>query len=278
MKYLKSLLLKILCCIFVFNLSTPLYASSQMNDENNYLESIKQKYLESYSYYVYIPSNMNDFLILDDNVILDEFFGIKITKRLLNKNLELDINKVKYEDLVKLDDEDDFQNNNLSSTFQMVMPDIIGGGSLNGTYSLPYGVKSVVVSSYCENIDDSEDYYYRQEHYLSNAAAAEFLKEEPTSSSFKSAYNLVMTFLGLNTKNCSGLCATLYSIIMGVNLVISDNFYDKLEKIVNSGNKAKISVRQSSYSVTTWTNDQYYVKNGVEGSYYVTSDVDYFNN
>ena len=123
------------------------------NNQNRIVEEYKQNYIDSSSYYVYIPDDVIEFLQMDMNLVIDEFAGIKICKRLLNEYFELDIERLTYNDLIESDPDFDVSqitslNENTVGPTASILPDVDGGW--DGTFTAPTGYNSIVVSSkYC---------------------------------------------------------------------------------------------------------------------------------
>lgn len=220
---------------------------------------------------------MNEFLLLDMDTVLDEFEGIKVTKRLLNENLELDINKLNYEDIVMENSTvSKFVTNpdNAVSPMAAIYPEVDGGWQ-DGTYTVGNGVTSVVVSSEYIALDES-GYYFQSVYYLSNDVISDFYMDKNTTSSAKIIFEyLLTTILGLIPDVRSKALSYALSFVFTSSSVVNSNFWNNVRSLANGGKKAKVTVKKNSYSVTEWANRNYTIYNRTIGNYRVISDVDY---
>ena len=177
---LKKLLLSVICLSFIIcGLPSHIKAEEAPVTEE-YLEEWKEKIGES-AYFIYTPQTEQELLNLGDDEVIAVFEGVKVTKKLLNENLELDIDKITVNDFATNGLLPSFEINgpiemNPSITPNAVVPDLgEGGSSYNGTYSLPSGVKGVIVSSIYQYSDGSN--LGQIVLYLNNAHLKEFKDE-----------------------------------------------------------------------------------------------------
>lgn len=249
------------------------YAENQRNV--SMLQEIKSVYQE-FGYYVYLPSN-DEFVNISNDVVLDVFCGINITKRILNDNNELDIEKV------TLSDFEDIEN---AYTYFVQLPEIIPysavlpdleGGGWNGTYNVPTGYKSVVIAATHEclltpRVDDYADTTY----YLSNAALRNF-KLACSNHDFDEwlIENLISGILGIAAG--APFLSVAYICITGIDAYVSQQTWNKLDELMNSGKKARIYSRSSSLGVMEWTNNQFSVQNGTYNGWEIHSQVKFSN-
>ena len=212
-------------CIILSGFSQCIQANGNLHEEQ-IVEAYKQKYLDNSCYYMYIPDDMNEFLLLDMDTVLDEFEGIKVTKRLLNENLELDINKLNYEDIVMENSTvSKFVTNpdNAVSPMAAIYPEVDGGWQ-DGTYTVGNGVTSVVVSSEYIALDES-GYYFQSVYYLSNDVISDFYMDKNTTSSAKIIFEyLLTTILGLIPDVRSKALSYALSFVFTSSSVVNSNF------------------------------------------------------
>lgn len=105
------------------------------------MEEWKEKIGET-AYFIYTPQTEEELLNLGDDEVIAVFEGVKVTKKLLNENLELDIDKITV---------NDFATNGLLPSFEIngpvdmnptispnaMLPNIVGTGGYDGYCNLP---------------------------------------------------------------------------------------------------------------------------------------------
>lgn len=155
----KKLLLSAICFSFIIcGLPTHIKAEEVPVTEE-YLEEWKEKIGET-AYFIYTPQTEEELLNLGDDEVIAVFEGVKVTKKLLNENLELDIDKITV---------NDFATNGLLPSFEIngpvdmnptispnaMLPNIVGTGGYDGYCNLPSWANGVIVSSTYQFSDGS---------------------------------------------------------------------------------------------------------------------------
>ena len=252
------------------------------NNEERIVEEYKQKYEETNSYYVYKPNDIISFLQLDMNKVIDEFLGIKICKRILNENFELDINKITYNDLTESDPNFNIEyvENLDESKFgpkALVLPEVDGGW--DGTNPVPVGYNSIIVSSKYTSTSNSSNYYYQQVHYLSHDAISTWYTNYNTENSLQIICTaLLTTILGLNPASWSVYLGLTCTGLLTIEAVINNNFWNNVRALSQStSKKAMITIKRNSQSVTEWTNNYWTCYNRTINGWKIESDVDFSN-
>lgn len=272
----------ILAFTFIFSSSLNLFA----NEEPSYLESFKENYRAT-SYYEYVPKDLIGFNALDEDEVLDVFVGIKVTKRILDENFVLDIDKVTLDDLVV--------NENVSvyepgiSTNAIIPNNPIGGGGGSGFDSyrtLPTGYQNAAVTKRATVL--SGQYAgmttYIVNLYLSNSSLMYYIEECLIGTSISNAALsllaefVVTTYIG----TISGIAGAAVTIALGVaniyNQIVNQSFYNQLVTIRRNGQKAHVQITESSKSVTTWTSSTIGYENSTRNGLKIESEIVAYKN
>ncbi|WP_273399613.1 hypothetical protein [Traorella massiliensis] len=274
---LKKLLLSVICLSFIIcGLPSHIKAEEAPVTEE-YLEEWKEKIGES-AYFIYTPQTEQELLNLGDDEVIAVFEGVKVTKKLLNENLELDIDKITVNDFATNGLLPSFEINgpiemNPSITPNAVVPDLgEGGSSYNGTYSLPSGVKGVIVSSIYQYSDGSN--IGQIVLYLNNDHLKEFkdeLYDHPEDTTGFFLEHAIEALLGF----IPGAYSTVLSFLSLYDDYCEMTFKNKVYDMYDAGKKAKITVRGAYKSIVEWTDNKFYARNGTLNGSIFKSVVDF---
>lgn len=274
------MLKKILSFLIAFSvlISTGTYIANanynETEERNSMINEIKEGY-ELYSYYAYIPNE--EFDDIPQDIILDTFYGINITKKVLNENYELDINKVSLEDFYDLDlAYMQFTDYVPIEPRMVVIPDV-DGGSWNGTYTVPSGYKSVTVGTSYEVINPRSSLisYNEVVYYLSNDALKEFKNDFNYRPFDEALGGLVVDILLLKVK--INIILAIISTLQLANALAVQRAWEAIDSLIASTEKkkGKITQRNNSISVTEWKNNSFTAYNRTYGDYKITSCVEF---
>lgn len=272
---LKKVLLSLLCLCFLAN-GLPLHTKATDVVTSEYLESWKRTIGET-AYFVYTPQSEEELLNLGEDEIIAVFEGLKVTKKLLNENLELDIDKITVNDFII--DEIPLISDIITgpidisgiSPCELVLPDI-GGGSYNGTYTLPSIANGVIVTrtnSFSDGTNSAEIV-----HYLNNA---DFKTFKNRLSSAQSWGNTWQSILGVLMTVVPPYITVTIGFITAVGALLEDSFINKVNDLYNSGSniKAKITISGSYKSIVQWTDNKFYARNETVNGSVFKSKVDF---
>lgn len=176
---LKKLLLSVICLSFIIcGLPSHIKAEEAPVTEE-YLEEWKEKIGES-AYFIYTPQTEQELLNLGDDEVIAVFEGVKVTKKLLNENLELDIDKITVNDFVSSEYLPSFEINGPEDIYPPTSPNAvefpeIEGGGYDGYCTLPAWANGAIVSSTYQYSDGSN--LAQVVFYLNNSDLKEFKKD-----------------------------------------------------------------------------------------------------
>lgn len=288
---MNQLIKRILSSIIVISLflcNCSFVKAISIDSETKDLEEFKEHYKQT-SFYQYIPQNMEEFLLLPNDTVLDVFEGIIVTKDLLNEDMILDIDRVQLDDIytsssINVDQVHLYNTSEIISPNQLVMPDL--GGSGDSIYvNLPTGTQSAIVTSKMEVVTEGQFYGETARivtMYLSNRGMGDFAVRHMAANS-KSIYQIYGSFfwdLAYIFKISQIIGETLdnaLSVALSVSelgsVTITSQFANKFEEIyATKTNKCKIEIKPSSISITEWSTNYFsYLKEQTKNGVYVTS-------
>lgn len=271
MKKLYKQLFSILLCLPLLLTSFSItYAkeNSYSNEKNFYLDDIKQEYIDNYCFYQVTDT---DYLnSLTDNDIIEVYQNIKVTKKLLNEDMILDIDKVTASDIVS-----DPQMSTYSSPISPQVFDTETRCTLSSSYDNVVVLKEAVAASgpyagtsvYIANI------------YLSNTGIKDFgyyswVYEYKFGSSLKDTVNNMIA----GTAVCfipSKTFGVVFTIVTGAaslgNIIMTNNFRTNLNNLYEAGNKAVVTITSTSQSCSKWSDRYFYIENASRNGLNITS-------
>lgn len=260
---LKKILLSVLCFSFI-GCAIP----SQVKAEEN---TVTEEYLYEWkenigknAYFIYTPRSEHELLNLGEEDVIAIFEGVKVTKKLLNNNLELDIDKITVNDFVDQNYIPSFESSEMVNfkseitPYAMQLPDI-GVGAYNGTYTVPSYADSVIVTRTNQFSDGTNS--AEVVHYLSNSDFKIFVNKisVPTEVSWRNTWYGILGIILVVLPQYLGLTIDVLAVA-GDHL--EEAFQNKIVTLNNtSGVKAKITINGSYKSVVQWTDNKFYARN-----------------
>lgn len=249
----------LLSCVVTLNLN-----HIKAFDDYQYLKEFKDNYRNT-SYYQYTPQNMDEFNSLHEDEVLEVFEGIKVSKRILDENLILDIEKVTLDDLVN------------EKESRQIVP--IGGGGGNSV-SLPSGYHSAIVTeknTYLSGTNKGKSTYVVK-MYLSHLALTDYLVQCNRKTTEQAIINLVASSAVSMIIGSVPVFDDIFSAAMDAaelgNLVMDYQFYTKADELYFNDSKAIVTISNSSRSIVAWTSNTYSIRNVNTSSYKIESVVE----
>ena len=220
---------------------------------NKELETFKEWYRET-SFYQYTPQNMSEFEAYEMDYVLDEFVGLKVSKRILDENLILDINKVTIDDFINA-----YDNSNASYPYQLVNPELGGGTGLQ----LKSGYQNATVTVKKEYLTGVKagTTEYTVYMYLSNYSLKNYMLKSGTKPIADMIKEIILEF------GSQHIIATITGNVFGTALALALDIYDAAEMIynqyninignnlANSNKKGIVQTSLTSRSITEWTSN-----------------------
>ena len=192
------------------------------------------------------------------------FEGVKVTKKLLNENLELDINKITVDDFVTSEYLPSFEINGPVDTNPPASPNAvefpeIEGGGYDGYCTLPSWANGAIVSSTYKYSDGSN--LAQIVLYLNNSDLKVFRDELFNFKDMAVGYivdKAVSKLLGYIPKALNSIL-TYLSLFQDVFELI---FMNQVMNMCNEGKKGKVTISGSYRSIVEWTDNKFYARNG----------------
>lgn len=262
MKKFVSMFLALVMCL---TLAAPAWAA----ENESYLDAVKRSYKEDFCFYQITDEEYLE--TLADNDIIETFHGINVTKKLLDENLVLDINKVTKHDLApecsaqSVGVFDTEERHTLSSSYDNVV--VIKKGTVQ--QGLQYAGTSV----------------YLTYAYLSNDGIADFIindwvNELSVGEALESAVAewIVGTVVG-----APGLLySAAFAIVVGAgnlgSIKAEKTFRTGLKDIYDAGEKAIVTMSAASRSCEKWSDRYFYTEDGSRGGFDIVSTYSTYSN
>lgn len=227
------------------------------------MEEWKEKIGET-AYFIYTPQTEEELLNLGDDEVIAVFEGVKVTKKLLNENLELDIDKITV---------NDFATNGLLPSFEIngpvdmnptifpnaMLPNIVGTGGYDGYCNLPSWANGVIVSSTYQFSDGSN--MAEVVFYLNNSDLKVYRDDLINLKDMVIGYALDQ----IVSKLLGYLPTVLNSIFTYLSLYedfCELYFMSQVSNMCDAGKKGKITISGSYKSIVEWTDNKFYARNG----------------
>ena len=265
----KRILKGILCLMMA---ATCFSSNVFATNETSALSLIKQRYVATNSYYEYIPQDLIQFNLIDDNEVLDIFMGIKVSKKLLNEDYVLDISKVTEDDLCI--------DNEIEPYYFVPNIGADGGAAYEVTNRIPSGYDSVTVTKKVTAQNDPSQYTYIINLYLSNAALIYFIEEclinnpvADTIASFMGEF--VLTTFVLEPLEGAFLSVAIFASDI-CSQIINNSFYNSLVNLRRDDNgegMAHVRLTNVSKSATDWDGQYYGWENKTRNGLIIESEV-----
>ena len=259
----KKLLLSAICFSFIIcGLPTHIKAEEV---------PVTEEYIEEWNeiigltaFFIYTPQTEEELLNLGDDEVIAVFEGVKVTKKLLNENLELDIDKITV---------NDFATNGLLPSFEIngpvdmnptispnaMLPNIVGTGGYDGYCNLPSWANGVIVSSTYQFSDGSN--MAEVVFYLNNSDLKVYRDDLINLKDMVIGYALDQ----IVSKLLGYLPTVLNSIFTYLSLYedfCELYFMSQVSNMCDAGKKGKIT-RSGSYKIIVeWTDNKFYARNG----------------
>lgn len=259
----KKLLLSAICFSFIIcGLPTHIKAEEVPVTEE-YLEEWKEKIGET-AYFIYTPQTEEELLNLGDDEVIAVFEGVKVTKKLLNENLELDIDKITV---------NDFATNGLLPSFEIngpvdmnptispnaMLPNIVGTGGYDGYCNLPSWANGVIVSSTYQFSDGSN--MAEVVFYLNNSDLT-ILKNHLYSFDDIALGYVIDEFVTVVLGFIPTPITQIITYLQLFQQIIETIFVGQITDMCVSGKKGKVTISGDYKSIVEWTDNKFYARNG----------------
>lgn len=260
MKKFVSMFLALAMCL---SLAAPAFAV----ENDPYLEEIKRSYVEDHCFYQITDGDYLDSLA--DDEIIETFHNINVTKKLLDENMILDINKVTKNDVVP---EYSPQNAQVFDTETR--------HTLSSSYDNVVVIKKGVVQ---KGLQYEGTTAYLTYMYMSNQGIVDFVMGDWSGSLGKSLQQTVAewavcTAVGLASAGFGAFLSLAIGVLDNVNAGKESAFREALTDIYYDGGKAIVTMSTASRSCEKWTDSYFYTEDGSRGGLDITSEYSCYNN
>lgn len=255
---MKKIVSMFLALAMSLSLSVPAFAA----ESETYLDAVKRSYEENFCFYQVTDKEYLETLTDDD--VIETFYGINVTKKLLDEDLVLDINKVTEDDLAPecspqsaraLDTE---VRHTLSSSYDNVV--VIKRGTIQ--QGLQYAGTTV----------------YLTYAYLSNEGIADFIINDWVNelSVGEALEGAVAEWIVGTVVGAPGLLySAAFAIVVGIGnlgaVKAEQKFRISLKDIYDAGEKAVVTMSTASRSCVKWSDRYFYTENASRGGMDIVS-------
>ena len=259
-KFLSMLLALVMCLTLI----APAWAAEE---SNLYLKEIKHNYVENHCFYQITDANYLD--LLADDEIIEVFHNINVTKKLLDDNMVLDIDKVTESDLAA---------ENLSPEIQ---PHYVEGKHiLNIRYDNVVVIKKATVQKGLQYAGTST---YITSMYLSNQGIVDFVMEDWSSSLGKPFGAVVAewalcTVVGTESPGFGAFLSLAIGYLDSVNASKESIFRNELKERYYNGERVVVTMTAVSRSCENWPDRCFYTEDGSRNGLDITSEYSCYNN
>lgn len=258
MKKLIAMLLTLSLCV---SASAPVFATSY---ETSSLTEFKQSYINDGCFYQVTDRDYLD--SIDDDEIIDVFYNINVTKKLLNSSMILDIQKVTESDICRTGRLFDTEEKHMLST----------------AYDNVIVIKRATVQSGNEYSGATSYLTYA---YLSNEGIADFIIND-----WANEINLGETLMNAVAEWIVGTIvgaigfkySVAFSIVVGAEnlggLRVEQEFRTALKNIYDNGDRAILTLTTSSRSCVKWSDRYFYTENASRAGLDIVSAYSTYSN
>lgn len=256
----KTFVSVLLAMAMVLGLGAPAFAAEESNP---YLDEIKRSYVEDHCFYQITDA---DYLnSLADDEVIETFHNINVTKKLLDENLILDIEKVTENDVV--------------SECSPQVFDTETRHTLSSSYDNVVVVKKAVEQSG----QFAGATAYLTYMYLSHQGIVDFVMEDWSGSLGKSLNQTVAawalcTAVGLASPGFGAFLSLAVGALDNIAASGEGAFTSSLEEIYYDGDKAIVTMTTVSRSCAKWTDRYFYTEDGSRSGLTITSEYSCYNN
>ena len=249
--------ISILVCLSIFVFNTYSVSANENTHSNSKLSNIKENYIANSCFYQVTNKDYLD--SLSDDEVIEVYQNIKITKKLLDQDLVLDINRVSYNDICINETAIESPQNDsrvfdtetrlsLSSSYNNVV--VIKKATTNtGPYVGP-SVNLAYVYLSNKGIKDFGYYSWVYEYKFGNTIS-------------ETVGNMIA-----GTAVCyipSTTFGAIFTIMTGAaslgNIIMTNNFRTSLNNLYESGKKAVVTITSTSQSCSEWSGNYFYIEN-----------------
>ena len=260
MKKFVSMFLALVMCL---TLAAPAWAA----ENDPYLEKVKKSYIDGHCFYQITDTEYLDSLA--DDEIIEVFHCINVTKRLLNENMILDINKVTSNDIVKG-----------SSLQRMTIFETDTANTLSSIHDNAVVIKKGVVQ---QGLQYAGTTVYLTYMYLSNQGIVDFVMSDWTGSLGKTLKETIYewalcTLLDVATQNYGTFLSLAISFLDDIKASKEMAFREQLCDLYYAGDKAILCITPISRSCEEWKDNIFYTENGSRSGMDITSEYNCYNN
>lgn len=261
MKKFVSMFLALVMCL---TLAAPAWADE---DGNSYLDEIKYSYVEDHCFYQITDT---DYLnSLADDEIIEVFHNINITKKLLDCNMVLDINKVTESDLVP------------EAPSLGIQPYYVDGKHLlNIRYDNVVVIKKATIQ---EGLQYAGTSTYITDMYLSNQGIIDFVMEDWSGSLGKTLGAVVAewaasTAIGTVSPGFGAFLSLAIGYLDSVEANKENVFRNELKDRYYNGERVVVTMTAVSRSCENWPDRCFYTEDGSRNGLDITSEYSCYNN
>lgn len=254
-KKMLSLLLALTMCL---SLSLPSFAA----ENDSYLQEIKQSYVDNCCFYQITDTDYLDSLA--DDEIIEVFQNINVTKKLLDENLVLDIDKVTEDDIVPV-----------QSTQNARVFDTETRHTLSSSYDNVVVIKKCVAQAGTQFAGTT---VYLTFAYLSNEGIADFIINDWANelSLGQTLLEAIADWVVGTVVGAAGLPfdVALAIVTGGANLgsvSMESSFRTALKAIYDNGGRAILTMSTVSRSCAKWSDRYFYTENASRNGLDITS-------
>lgn len=260
-KKMVSLLLVLAMCL---SLAVPTFA---VGGNDSYVDAIKQSYIDDYCFYQITDSDYLD--SLDDDDVIEVFHYIKVTKRLLDDNLILDINKVTKSDIIPE-----------CSPLSTQVYDTETRHTLSSSYDNVVVIKKLVAEGDLPGSEITSSLTYM---YLSNHGIIDFVMADWSGSLDQPVEAAVIewaacTLVGLESAGFGAFLSLALVFLHQIDASKEKTFLKSIENIYYAGGKAVVCMSIVKRSCEKWTDCYFYTEDGYRSGLDISSEYSCYNN
>lgn len=216
--------------------------------------------------------------MLDENDVIEIFAGIKVTKKLLDENYVLDIDRVTMDDLVN---SYNIESTSIQPYYLVPNIDDLGLSGYDVYAIIPNGYQSVSVTKKGTVLSGTYagETAYIVNLYLSNSALMYYIEECFIGDNVTEAVSSFIIEFTLTTVigTFAPVTSTGISLALGFleiyNLTVNQSFRNQLVTLRRAGSKAHVQISSVSKSVTEWTDTVYGYENSTRNGLKIESEV-----